>query len=124
MTRKTHAAVLAAPAALPAGYAGIHSGIVDLLDAARQAAAVSGPFVSAPMPVRPEWADYNGHLNMAYYHVLFDTAHIDEAQVDELDLVVLDQLLNVFHGHRLQPRIDGYRRHSRPRANPMTLTSH
>ncbi len=41
MTRKTHAAVLAAPAALPAGYAGIHSGIVDLLDAARQAAARS-----------------------------------------------------------------------------------
>ncbi|WP_273500732.1 thioesterase family protein [Paracoccus sphaerophysae] len=35
---------------------------------------MSGPFVSAPMPVRPEWADYNGHLNMAYYHVLFDTA--------------------------------------------------
>ena len=35
---------------------------------------MSGPFVSAPMPVRPEWTDYNGHLNMAYYHVLFDTA--------------------------------------------------
>ena len=35
---------------------------------------MSVPFVSAPMPVRPEWADYNGHLNMAYYHVLFDTA--------------------------------------------------
>jgi len=32
--------------------------------------------------------------------VLFDTAHVDETQVDELDLVVLDQLLNVFHGHR------------------------
>ena len=29
------------PAALPAGYAGIHSGIVELLDAARQAAARS-----------------------------------------------------------------------------------
>ena len=41
MTRKTHAAVLAAPAALPAGYAGIHSGIVELLGAARQAAARS-----------------------------------------------------------------------------------
>ena len=24
--------------------------------------------------VRPEWIDYNGHLNMAYYHVLFDKA--------------------------------------------------
>ncbi|WP_235579874.1 hypothetical protein [Pseudomonas aeruginosa] len=29
------------PAALPAGYAGIHGGIVELLDAARQAAARS-----------------------------------------------------------------------------------
>ena len=41
MTRKTPAAVGAAPAALPAGYAGIHSSIVELLDAARQAAARS-----------------------------------------------------------------------------------
>lgn len=24
--------------------------------------------------VRPEWIDYNGHMNMAYYHVLFDKA--------------------------------------------------
>jgi hypothetical protein len=32
--------------------------------------------------------------------MLFDTAHVDKAQIDELDLVVLDPLLNVFHGHR------------------------
>lgn len=24
--------------------------------------------------VEHEWVDYNGHLNMAYYHVLFDTS--------------------------------------------------
>lgn len=24
------------------------------------------------MTVKPEWIDYNGHLNMAYYNVLFD----------------------------------------------------
>ena len=24
------------------------------------------------MTVRPEWIDFNGHLNMAYYHVIFD----------------------------------------------------
>lgn len=36
------------------------------------------PFVTPPRPLRPEWIDYNGHLNMAYYHVLFDTA-VDEA---------------------------------------------
>ncbi|OJY35971.1 MAG: thioesterase [Rhizobiales bacterium 65-9] len=36
------------------------------------------PFVSSTMRVEPAWIDYNGHLNMAYYHVLFDRA-IDEA---------------------------------------------
>ena len=29
-------------------------------------------FRSSPHPVRPEWIDYNGHLNMAYYSVLMD----------------------------------------------------
>src|SRR5262249_37753370 len=36
------------------------------------------PFVSSPMRVEPGWIDYNGHLNMAYYNVLFDLA-VDEA---------------------------------------------
>jgi acyl-CoA thioester hydrolase len=36
------------------------------------------PFVSSTMGVEPAWLDYNGHLNMAYYHVLFDRA-VDEA---------------------------------------------
>jgi acyl-CoA thioester hydrolase len=35
------------------------------------------PFVSALMQVEPAWIDYNGHLNMAYYNVLFDRA-VDE----------------------------------------------
>ncbi|ABD88819.1 thioesterase family protein [Rhodopseudomonas palustris] len=35
------------------------------------------PFVASVMPIEPEWIDYNGHLNMAYYNVLFDRA-IDE----------------------------------------------
>ncbi|WP_010142058.1 thioesterase family protein [Oceanicola sp. S124] len=30
------------------------------------------PYISPEMIVRPEWIDYNGHLNMAYYGVLFD----------------------------------------------------
>ncbi|MGB3246987.1 MAG: thioesterase family protein [Sulfitobacter sp.] len=29
---------------------------------------------SSLMSVRPEWIDFNGHLNMAYYNVLFDNA--------------------------------------------------
>ncbi|THH39033.1 thioesterase [Aliishimia ponticola] len=30
------------------------------------------PFRSSLMTVKPEWIDFNGHLNMAYYNVLFD----------------------------------------------------
>ena len=32
------------------------------------------PFVSSMMRVEPQWIDYNGHLDMAYYNVLFDRA--------------------------------------------------
>ncbi len=34
----------------------------------------AAPFVSSVMKVEPQWIDYNGHLNMAYYNVLFDRA--------------------------------------------------
>ena len=47
------------------------------------------PFVSSIMTVEPAWIDYNGHLNMAYYNVLFDRA-VDEAY--ELIGVGLDYL--------------------------------
>jgi acyl-CoA thioester hydrolase len=33
---------------------------------------MTSPFRSSIMTVKPEWIDYNGHLNMAYYNVLFD----------------------------------------------------
>jgi acyl-CoA thioester hydrolase len=36
------------------------------------------PFPSSTMIVEPQWIDYNGHLNMAYYNVLFDRG-ADEA---------------------------------------------
>src|SRR5262245_24886157 len=32
------------------------------------------PFSGARERVRKEWIDYNGHLNVGYYHVAFDTA--------------------------------------------------
>lgn len=32
------------------------------------------PFQSSVMQIEPQWIDYNGHLNMAYYNVLFDCA--------------------------------------------------
>ncbi len=34
--------------------------------------------------VRPEWADYNGHMNVAYYVLVFD--HATDAVLDFLDL--------------------------------------
>ncbi|HSI41483.1 MAG TPA: thioesterase family protein [Xanthobacteraceae bacterium] len=36
------------------------------------------PFVSSVMTIEPNWVDYNGHLNVAYYNLLFDRA-VDEA---------------------------------------------
>ena len=35
------------------------------------------PFLSSVMQLEPQWIDYNGHLNMAYYNVMMDRA-IDE----------------------------------------------
>jgi acyl-CoA thioester hydrolase len=37
----------------------------------------AAPFVSSVMSIEPQWIDYNGHLNVAYYNVLFDRA-VDE----------------------------------------------
>ncbi len=46
-------------------------------DDIRTTALFFAPFVSSTMRIEPAWIDYNGHLNMAYYHVLFDRA-VDE----------------------------------------------
>jgi acyl-CoA thioester hydrolase len=40
------------------------------------------PFLTSVMQIEPQWIDYNGHLNMAYYNVMFDRA------IDELWLVL------------------------------------
>ena len=29
------------------------------------------PFVSSTMRIEPAWIDYNGHMNMAYFHVFW-----------------------------------------------------
>jgi acyl-CoA thioester hydrolase len=34
----------------------------------------AAPFLSSVMEIEPQWIDYNGHLNMAYYSVMFDRA--------------------------------------------------
>ncbi len=40
--------------------------------------SIPAPFVSRVMDIEKDWIDYNGHLNMAYYNVLFDRCS-DEA---------------------------------------------
>jgi acyl-CoA thioester hydrolase len=60
----------------------------------RNEPAIPAPFVSSLMRVEPLWIDYNGHLNMAYYNVLFDRA-VDE--VYELIGLGPDYLKN--HAH-------------------------
>jgi acyl-CoA thioester hydrolase len=45
--------------------------------AARDTKLPAAPFVSSVMQIEPQWIDYNGHLNMAYYNVMMDRA-IDE----------------------------------------------
>ncbi|MEJ1992191.1 MAG: thioesterase family protein, partial [Maritimibacter sp.] len=35
---------------------------------------MSTPHISSVMEVEPGWIDYNGHMNMAYYNMLFDRA--------------------------------------------------
>jgi len=45
--------------------------------AARDMPHPTAPFLSSVMRIEPQWIDYNGHLNMAYYNVMFDRA-IDE----------------------------------------------
>ncbi len=45
--------------------------------AARDMKLPTAPFVSSVMQIEPQWIDYNGHLNMAYYNVMMDRA-IDE----------------------------------------------
>jgi acyl-CoA thioester hydrolase len=37
----------------------------------------AAPFVSRVMGVEKDWIDYNGHMNMAYYNVLFDRCSDD-----------------------------------------------
>ena len=43
----------------------------------RRSAAAPSRSCSSMMQIEPQWIDYNGHLNMAYYNVMFDRA-IDE----------------------------------------------
>jgi len=52
------------------------------------------PFLASIMQIEPQWIDYNGHLNMAYYNVMFDRA-IDEFW---LELGIGPAYMNTRHG--------------------------
>ena len=43
--------------------------------------STTAPFVSRVMDIEKDWIDYNGHLNMAYYNVLFDRCSDDAFEV-------------------------------------------
>ena len=45
---------------------------------------IPAPYEHSGGEVRPEWIDYNGHMNLAYYIVLFDQG--TDALFDALDL--------------------------------------
>jgi acyl-CoA thioester hydrolase len=51
--------------------------LMTIATAADDALVRPAPFLSSVMQIDPAWIDYNGHLNMAYYNVMFDRA-IDE----------------------------------------------
>ena len=44
-------------------------------------AETASPFVSRVIEVEKDWIDYNGHLNMAYYNVIFDRGGDDAAEL-------------------------------------------
>jgi acyl-CoA thioester hydrolase len=65
-----------------------------MLDRSDPEPAFMAPFISSVMRVEPQWIDFNGHLNMAYYTVLFDRA------VDEIyELIGLGPAYLKQHGH-------------------------
>lgn len=60
------------------------------------------PVVLSPRTVLPEWIDYNGHMNVAYYTMAFDKTF------DEL----FDQVLGIGEAHAKRTRHGPYALHS------------
>jgi acyl-CoA thioester hydrolase len=55
-----------------------------MTDAGTAATAVGGAWPPHREVVRPEWVDYNGHMNVAFYVLIFD--HATDATLDRLML--------------------------------------
>jgi acyl-CoA thioester hydrolase len=64
---------------------------MDPLDRLDPEPTFLAPFVSPVMRVEPGWIDYNGHLNMAYYNVLFDRAVDDVYELLGCGLAYVEQ---------------------------------
>ena len=62
------------PATTPAVAGLTAAGSTIIADASGAGPEFPAPFASLPGRVKPEWIDHNGHLNLAYYIVLFDVA--------------------------------------------------
>ncbi len=62
-----------------------------MLDRPNLAPPFFAPFVSSVMKVEPAWIDYNGHLNMAYYNVLFDRAVDEVYELLDLGLAYVEK---------------------------------
>ncbi len=58
--------------------------------------SLSSPFVSAIIEIEKNWIDYNGHLNMAYYNVLFD-----RGAEEVLDLLGIGSAYAAERGHTI-----------------------
>ena len=39
------------------------------------------PIETSPQSVKPEWCDYNGHMNVAYYSLAFENANFEAQEV-------------------------------------------
>ena len=57
------------------------------------------PEIDEPSNILPSSNSAGSTIDLREGHVVLHAAHVGEAQVDEFDLVVLDQLFDVFEGH-------------------------
>ncbi len=86
-----------------------------------RAPAIATPYVGARAVVRPEWIDYNGHMNVGYYHVAFDAAAEPFFELLGLPQELLERLVAVKAAHGALPRPWqlGHVMSARPLARPL-----
>jgi acyl-CoA thioester hydrolase len=58
--------------------------------------SIPAPFVSRVMDIEKDWIDYNGHLNMAYYNVLFDRCSDDAFELMGMGPAYVGRRLTIY----------------------------